>query len=86
MRVIRETLRHTRGDKRLTGQLGRIPLRIGDSLLLAVGPDFAHHRNLDRNFHLVGGTVRPRLTPMQSRLTLSATTGLCSSSCDQWCV
>lgn len=61
-----------RGDKRLTGQLGRIPLRIGDSLLLAVGPDFAHHRNLDRNFHLVGGTVRPRLTPMQSRLTLSA--------------
>ncbi len=61
-----------RGDKRLTGQLGRVPLHVGDSLLLAVGPDFASHRNLERNFHLVGGTVRPRLTPMQSRLTLGA--------------
>ncbi|MEK7881999.1 SLC13 family permease [Methyloversatilis sp. NSM2] len=61
-----------RGDKRLTGQLGRVPLHVGDSLLLAVGPDFANHRNIDRNFHLVGGTVRPRLTPLQSRLTLGA--------------
>lgn len=61
-----------RGDKRLTGQLGRVPLHVGDSLLLAVGPDFASHRNIDRNFHLVGGTVRPRLTPMQNRLTLGA--------------
>ncbi|WP_018410386.1 SLC13 family permease [Methyloversatilis thermotolerans] len=59
-----------RGDKRLTGQLGRVPLHVGDSLLLAVGPDFANHRNIDRNFHLVGGTVRPRLTPLQGRLTL----------------
>jgi di/tricarboxylate transporter len=60
-----------RGDRRLTGQLGRIPLRVGDSLLLAVGPDFSQHRNLDRNFHVLGGTlVRPRLTAMQSRLTL----------------
>ena len=40
-----------RGDRRLTGQLGRIPLRVGDSLLLAAGPDFLQHRNLDRNFH-----------------------------------
>jgi uncharacterized protein with PhoU and TrkA domain len=45
-----------RGDKRLTGQLGRIPLRVGDSLLLAVGPDFTQHRNLDRNFHVLGGS------------------------------
>jgi di/tricarboxylate transporter len=60
-----------RGDKRLTGQLGRIPLRVGDSLLLAVGPDFSQHRNLDRNFHMLGGSlVRPRLTPLQNRLTL----------------
>jgi len=60
-----------RGDKRLTGQLGRIPLRVGDSLLLAVGPDFSQHRNLDRNFHVLGGSlVRPRLTPLQNRLTL----------------
>ncbi|NMF90384.1 SLC13 family permease [Aromatoleum petrolei] len=61
-----------RGDKRLTGQLGRIPLRVGDALLLAVGPDFAQHRNIDRNFHLLDtGVLRPRLTPRQSTLALS---------------
>jgi di/tricarboxylate transporter len=61
-----------RGDKRLTGQLGRIPLRIGDSLLLAAGPDFLQHRNLDRNFHVLNGTViRPKLTPLQSTIALS---------------
>lgn len=61
-----------RGRKRLTGQLGRIPLRVGDSLLLAVGPDFAQHRNLDRNFHVLNGTpVRPRLTGRQSAFALT---------------
>ncbi|MBR0568601.1 SLC13 family permease [Azoarcus sp. L1K30] len=61
-----------RGDRRLTGQLGRIPLRIGDSLLLAAGPDFLQHRNLDRNFHVLNGTVvRPKLTSFQSTMALS---------------
>ncbi|MCK9985539.1 MAG: hypothetical protein AzoDbin1_02011 [Azoarcus sp.] len=61
-----------RGDKRLTGQLGRIPLRVGDALLLAVGPDFAQHRNIDRNFHLLDtGVLRPKLTPRQSTLALT---------------
>jgi len=61
-----------RGDKRLTGQLGRIPLRVGDCLLLAAGPDFFQHRNLDRNFHVLNGAgLRPRMTPTQSTLTLS---------------
>lgn len=61
-----------RGDKRLTGQLGRIPLRVGDSLLLAVGPDFVQHRNIDRNFHLLdSGMLRPKLTPRQSTLALT---------------
>ena len=60
-----------RGNKRLTGQLGRIPLKVGDALLLAVGTDFAQHRNLDRNFHLLGDSlVRPRLSPGQSALAL----------------
>lgn len=60
-----------RGDKRLTGQLGRIPLRVGDSLLLAVGPDFAQHRNIDRNFHLLdSGVLRPKLSSRQSTLAL----------------
>lgn len=58
-----------RGDKRLTGQLGRIPLKVGDALLLAVGADFAQHRNLDRNFHLLGESlVRPRLSSRQSEI------------------
>lgn len=60
-----------RGERRLEGQLGRIPLRAGDSLLLAVGPDFAQHRNLDRNFRLVAGPpLRPPLTVAQGRTAL----------------
>lgn len=61
-----------RGDKQLGGQLGRIPLRVGDSLLLAVGADFAQHRNIERNFHLLDKEVlRPKLTQRQSLLTVS---------------
>lgn len=60
-----------RGERRLTGQLGRIELRVGDSLLLAVGPDFAQHRNLDRNFHVFGAApLRPRLSARQSALVV----------------
>ena len=58
-----------RGERRLTGQLGQIPLKVGDSLLLAVGPDFTQHRNIDRNFHLLSGSLqRPKLSPQQSML------------------
>lgn len=61
-----------RGDKRLTGQLGRIPLRVGDSLLLATGADFFQHRNLDRNFHILNGSgLRPTLSSTQSTAALS---------------
>ena len=61
-----------RGDRRLAGQLGRVPLRVGDCLLLAVGADFAQHRNIERNFHLLdGGPLRPPLTRGQSRFALS---------------
>lgn len=60
-----------RGEKRLIGQLGRIPLRIGDSLLLAVGPDFAQHRNIDRNFHVLSPSpLRPKLDKTQNTLAL----------------
>ena len=62
-----------RADRRLTGQLGRIPLKVGDSLLLAVGPDFALRRNLDRNFHLLGRSwVRPQLNGLQSAVALGS--------------
>ncbi|GGO79518.1 potassium transporter TrkA [Marinobacterium nitratireducens] len=61
-----------RGEKRLKEQLGRIPLRVGDSLLLAVGADFMQHRNLDRNFHVLSGSLqRPKLSDTQSALALS---------------
>ncbi|NMG76354.1 SLC13 family permease [Aromatoleum diolicum] len=75
-----------RGDKRLTGQLGRVPLHVGDSLLLAVGPDFAHHRNIDRNFHLLDtGVLRPRLTNPQSTLALSGfALAIALSAFDVW--
>lgn len=60
-----------RGEKRLEGQLGKIPLRVGDCLLLAVSADFHRHRNLDRNFHLlIGSFSRPQLSKKESTLTL----------------
>ncbi|WP_375058167.1 SLC13 family permease [Zobellella sp. DQSA1] len=61
-----------RGQRRLTGQLGQIPLKVGDSLLLAVGADFTQHRNIDRNFHILNGTpLRPKLSNRQSLLAFS---------------
>ena len=58
-----------RGQRRLTGQLGKIQLKVGDSLLLAVGPDFTQHRNIDRNFHLLSGSLQlPKLSSRQSAL------------------
>ncbi|WP_458735156.1 SLC13 family permease [Zobellella taiwanensis] len=60
-----------RGERRLTGQLGQIPLKVGDSLLLAVGPDFMQHRNIDRNFHILGNVQRPKLSNRQSLLAFA---------------
>lgn len=60
-----------RGERQISGQLGRVEIRAGDCLLLAVGGDFAQHRNLDRNFVVVSGApVRPHLTNRQSQLAL----------------
>lgn len=62
-----------RGEKRLEGQLGQIPLRAGDCLVLAVGNDFRQHRNIERNFHLLSGSFkRPPLDTTKSALTLSS--------------
>lgn len=58
-----------RGSRRLTGQLGHIKLRVGDSLLLAVGSDFTEQRNIDRNFHVLSDSLqRPKLQSKQSLL------------------
>ncbi|MCH8533140.1 MAG: SLC13 family permease [Saccharospirillum sp.] len=60
-----------RGEKRLEGQLGQIPLKVGDSLLLAVGSNFSQHRNLDRNFLLLSNSLqRPKLSIRQSLFAL----------------
>lgn len=61
-----------RGSQQLSGQLGRIRLNAGDCLLLAIGPDFAQHRNVDRNLLPVSAApIHPKLSTWQSRLALS---------------
>jgi di/tricarboxylate transporter len=60
-----------RGERRLTGQLGRIELKVGDCLLLAVGQDFRQRKNLDRNFHLLSDEpLRPSLRPWENWLAI----------------
>lgn len=46
-----------RGGKRLSGKLGNIALQAGDSLMLAVGPDFSQRKNLDKNFVVINDGV-----------------------------
>ncbi|NWN83801.1 MAG: SLC13 family permease [Halomonas sp.] len=66
-----------RGGKRLEGQLGHIPLRVGDCLILAVGSDFRQHRNIERNFHLLSGSFKhPQLKHTESVLTLAGFTAV----------
>ncbi|WP_323847152.1 SLC13 family permease [Microbulbifer magnicolonia] len=58
-----------RGGDRLSGKLGEIELQTGDALLLAVGPDFKHHRNIDKNFYVItGNDVQRQLSRRDSWL------------------
>jgi di/tricarboxylate transporter len=60
-----------RGDLQLQGQIGRIPLQAGDSLLLAVGADFKNNEGLARNFYILNREgLKTPLTPLQNVLTL----------------
>jgi di/tricarboxylate transporter len=60
-----------RGSERLSGQLGRIPLQVGDTLVLATGPDFHTRENLGRNFYLTTTRqVRKVLDPLPGNLAL----------------
>lgn len=55
-----------RGGKRLSGKLGGITLQAGDSLMLAVGADFATRRNVDKNFLVVDQSgIRSRISGAQ---------------------
>jgi len=66
-----------RGERRLSGKIGTIPLKAGDSLTLAVGSDFASRRNLDRNFYLLkGGSRKARLNLRQSYSVFAAFFGV----------
>ncbi|GMG88138.1 SLC13 family permease [Biformimicrobium ophioploci] len=49
-----------RGGDRLYTKLGELALRPGDGLLLAVGPDFIKHGNIDKNFYIISGTQLPQ--------------------------
>ncbi|GAA5219352.1 SLC13 family permease [Corallincola platygyrae] len=49
-----------RGGEQISGKLGDVKLRAGDNLVLAVGPDFTQHRNIDKNFFVVSGIQLPK--------------------------
>jgi di/tricarboxylate transporter len=42
-----------RGNERLNGPIGSVPLDVGDTLVLVVGKDFEKRNNLQRNFAIV---------------------------------
>ncbi len=42
-----------RRNKPLKGKLGQRPLKVGDCLVLATGPDFLLSPNVDKNFHIL---------------------------------
>ena len=56
-----------RGGKRLSGKLGNITIQAGDSMMLAVGPDFNERKNLDKNFVVINESVGEiQTTPFQN--------------------
>jgi len=61
-----------RGGKRLSGKLGGITLQAGDSLMLAVGADFATRRNVDKNFLVVDQSGIRSRTSTAHDIVLSA--------------
>lgn len=46
-----------RGGKRLSGKLGNLTIQAGDSMILAVGPDFNDRKNLDKNFVVINDEI-----------------------------
>lgn len=61
-----------RDGGRLSGRLGDITLRAGDSLMLAVGSDFLKRGNLSRNFLVVDGDVVSHRLPLTKSLAIVA--------------
>ncbi len=60
-----------RGDKKLSGQIGKQILQAGDNLILAIGDDFKSRTNIKKNFYVVNSfQTTDQLSPMQSKLAL----------------
>lgn len=51
-----------RGRDTLGGPIGAIPLEVGDTLVLAVGPDFEKRNNLARNFIIISRPAVAKFT------------------------
>ena len=61
-----------RDGERLSGRLGDIALRAGDSLMLAVGSDFLKRGNLSRNFLVIDGDIVSHRLPLTKSLAVGA--------------
>ncbi|WP_417484670.1 SLC13 family permease [Maricaulis salignorans] len=55
-----------RGEESLSGKLGEIRLKTGDSLILAAGPDFRSRENLRTNLHILD-VEDPGQVPLNGR-------------------
>jgi len=61
-----------RDGEQLSGRLGDIALRAGDSLMLAVGSDFSKRGNLSRNFLVIDGDIPNHRLPLKKSLVVGA--------------
>ena len=74
-----------RDGERLSGKLGNIALRAGDSLMLAVGADFQKRSNLSRNFLIVDNSVASHsLSTIKSIITAVGMTAAVGCSIAGW--
>ena len=74
-----------RDGERLSGKLGNIALRAGDSLMLAVGADFQKRSNLSRNFLIVDNSVASHsLSTLKSIITAVGMTAAVGCSIAGW--
>ena len=74
-----------RDGERLSGKLGNISLRAGDSLMLAVGADFQKRSNLSRNFLIVDNSVASHsLSTLKSIITAVGMTAAVGCSIAGW--
>ncbi len=74
-----------RGSERLSGKIGDITIQSGDTLVLAVGEDFAKRDNIERNFYVVQGLeLNKKLTDHSSNLAIFGFTLVLASNLLGW--